>query len=69
MFNPYLSSHESALHPVPGRNAGPLQGLARRLGNLDSDDLLLLLLIYLLARKEDADGIWPLVAVALYLML
>ena len=72
MFNPYLSAHESALRPARGSGEtgnGPLQGILRRLGRLDSDDLLLLLLIYLLARKEDEDGIWPLVALGLYLML
>lgn len=36
---------------------------------MDSDDLLILLLVYLLVKEGEQDGIWPLVAAMLYLML
>ena len=71
MFNPYVSEPAQALRPVPRRNApgGLLEGLMGRLRNLDSDDLLILLLVYLVSREGEEDGIWPLVAVLIYLML
>lgn len=73
MFNPYVGGVSQSLRPVEGRGPekGGLGGILSRLGNLDSGDLLLLLLIYLLVREQE-DGhekIWPLVAAALYLML
>lgn len=66
MFNPYLAPPESALQPVKG---GGLGGILRRLETLDADDLVILLLLYLLAKDGEGDGIWPLAAVMLYLLL
>ena len=70
MFNPYVSDHAAALRPSAGKNApGPGPAILSRLNQLDSDDLLILLLIYLIARQEEEHGIWPFVAMGLYLML
>lgn len=69
MFNPYVSSAAKSIHPVKGERAGGLEGILGRLGRLESDDLLLLLLVFLLVKEGDQDGLWPLVAVMLYLML
>ncbi len=68
MFNPYVSAPGSALRPVSGSGPGPGSAILGRLNRLDSDDLLILLLIYLVLRQED-QGIWPFVAMGLYLML
>lgn len=72
MFNPYVSQPAEALRPVQHRgtpSGGLLDGLLGRLSRLDSDDLLILLLVYLLCRDGEEDGIWPLVAALLYLLL
>lgn len=69
MFNPYVGEPAQCIHPVKGEKSNALNGILERLGRLDSDDLLILLLVYLLAKEGDQDGIWPLVAALLYLML
>lgn len=73
MFNPYVEQSEpyplSAPSGVEGKPSRQTEGLLGRLGRLDSDDLLILLLIFLLAREGEGDALWPLVAAALYLML
>ena len=73
MFNPYVEEPVKDLHPIgpppspaPG---GALDGLLGKLGHLEKDDLLIGLLVYLLAKDGEQDGIWPLVAAALYLIL
>lgn len=77
MFNPYAGQPEEVLRPVP-QSAGPerppekpkvMEGLLERLGRLDRDDLLLLVLVFLLAKDGEGDVLWPLAAAALYLML
>ena len=68
MFNPYVSRPEDALRPVRRPPPGP-EGLLDRLGRLERDDLLILVLIYLLAKEGEPERIWPLVAVMLYLLL
>ena len=68
MFNPYVSRPEDALRPVRRPQKAP-EGILGRLGRLERDDLLILTLIYLLAREGDPDRIWPLAAVLLYLLL
>lgn len=68
MFNPYIGVPEQSLRPSKG--GGLLSGLVSKLKKLDSDDLLILLLIFLLSKRDGEEGdIWPLVAVAIYLML
>ena len=68
MFNPYVSSPAQRL--LKKKSGGFLGGLLSKLGRLDSDDLLILLLIYLLSKKDGEEGdLWPLAAVAIYLML
>ena len=69
MFNPYVGEPAQCIHPVKWEKRSGLDGILERLGRLDSDDLLILLLVYLLAKEGDQDGIWPLVAAMLYLML
>lgn len=70
MFNPYVGSLPQTLRPVPQKASGGngLGAIFSKLGDLDRDDLLMLLLIYLLVKEGDQDGIWPLVAAALYLL-
>lgn len=68
MFNPYIGATEQSLRP--SRGGGLLNGLLSKLKKLDSDDLLILLLIFLLSKRDGEEGdMWPLVAVAIYLML
>lgn len=71
MFNPYISSAGQSLRLITGKGStgSGLDGILRKLGNLDSDDLLILLLIYLLAKEGEQDGVWALVAAMLYLIL
>lgn len=68
MFNPYVASPAESLRKSKG--GGLLGGLLGKLKRLDSDDLLILLLIFLLSKKDGEEGdLWPLAAVAIYLML
>lgn len=69
MFNPYVGDPARCIRPVRGEKGGGLEGILGRLGRMDSDDLLILLLVYLLVKEGEQDGIWPLVAAMLYLML
>ena len=62
MFNPYFETPA----PQPPSKAG---GLQEKLSKLDSDDLLMLALVFILARKSNKDDMWPLIAVALYCFL
>lgn len=70
MFNPYVTGIQAALRPVhqQKRDMG-LETLLSRVGQLDNDDLIILLLVFLLARQGDPDGLWPLAAALLYLIL
>jgi hypothetical protein len=68
MFNPYVSPLSEALHPV-SEAPGPLSGLQARLQGLDRDDLLILLLLYLLLKEGPEDRLWPLLGALLYLLL
>jgi hypothetical protein len=70
MFNPYLSAPSQALARIPPRKEkdGPLR-LLERLKKLDSDDLLLMLIIYLLMKEPDKDELWPLLAALVYCIL
>lgn len=70
MFNPYVMGIQTALRPArqQKRDAG-LETLLSRLGQLDNDDLIILLLVFLLARQGDPEGFWPLAAALLYLIL
>ena len=68
MFNPYVSAPEQSLRPAKG--SGLLSGILSKLKKLDHDDLLILVLIYLLSKRDGEEGdLWPLAAVAIYLML
>lgn len=68
MFNPYIGTPEQSLRPAKG--SGLLGGLMSKLKHLDSDDLLILALIFLLSRKDGEEGDWwPLAAMAIYLLL
>lgn len=68
MFNPYLSSPHAMLEPMPAP-PGREDGLLERLSNLDNDDLLLLLIIFLLMKDGKQGSIWPMAAALIYLML
>lgn len=70
MFNPYVMDVSGALEPAPARHGkDPLRGMMDRLGRMDSDDLLLMLIIYLLVKDGNSDSIWPMIAALIYLML
>lgn len=62
MFNPYFE------RPAP-QTQSDKTGLPEKLSKLDSDDLLILALVFILAKKNSNDDIWPLIAVALYCFL
>ena len=70
MFNPYVTGIQTALRPArQQKKDGGLETLLSRLGQLDNDDLIILLLVFLLARQGDPEGFWPLAAALLYLIL
>lgn len=70
MFNPYVSEVQGALRPARQPKSDPGLGkLMDRLSHLDNDDLIILLLVFLLARQGDKDSFWPLAAALLYLIL
>ena len=70
MFNPYVSEVQRALRPARQQKQDlGLGKLMERLGHLDNDDLIILLLVFLLARQGDRDSFWPLAAALLYLIL
>ena len=70
MFNPYVSEIQGALRPVRRKKTDlGLGNLMERLSHLDNDDLIILLLVFLLARQGDQDSFWPLAAALLYLIL
>lgn len=62
MFNPYFESPSPQQPSVTG-------GLKEKLSKLDGDDLLILCLVFILARRTSKDDIWPMIAVALYCFL
>ena len=64
MFNPYFEASSP-----PAKSPALTSGLLEKLSKLDRDDLLILCLVFLLAKKSSKDDIWPLVAVALYCFL
>lgn len=75
MFNPYIPGIRPELQPLPpagpppGPGSGPLDGVLERLSHLERDDILIGLLVYLLAKDQEGDNLWPLLAAALYLFL
>jgi hypothetical protein len=70
MFNPYLATPRQALEQIPPRKAAEgHQRLLERLRKLDSDDLLLMLMIYFLMKEPNKDELWPLLAALLYCIL
>ena len=78
MFNPYIGGMPEPIRPVerphpaePPQERPPelLSGLLGHLGKLDRDDLMMLALIYLLARENPEDRICPLAAIILYCLL
>ena len=73
MYNPFLSPIETAVQPIPhkgGKPSQPLQNrIAGRLRNLDNDDLIIMLILYLLLRRSHQDRTIPILAVLLYCML
>lgn len=70
MFNPYVTGIQAALRPAGQQKQElGLNTLLGRLGQLDNDDLIILLLVFLLARQGDTEGFWPLAAALLYLIL
>lgn len=70
MYNPYFHEPSQMLRQKDtGTMNQPLDGLLKRIGHLDSDDLLVLLLIFILFRDGKKDGIWPLLAALVYCIL
>lgn len=70
MYNPYFHEPIKMLErKTDGGFSAPLHSITNRIQQLDSDDLLLLLLIFLLFRDGERDYLWPLLAVLVYCML
>jgi hypothetical protein len=77
MFNPYVGPVEQSLRqtkppkPAPGppEKSQSLGAVLDRLSSLDRDDVLIALLIFLLARDQETDSLWPMVAAGIYLLL
>ena len=70
MFNPYFHRPQQMLERKrddPSRQH--LEGLLRRVGHLDGDDLLLLMLIFLIFKDGEKDNVWSLLAVLVYCMI
>lgn len=67
MFNPYIEPNIP--EPTAKKNQSAMGGIFDKLKSLDQDDLLMLALIFILARKNSKEDIWPLVAVIIYCML
>lgn len=67
MFNPYVGSVSQSLHKPSEKTGGGVGGILGKIGELDRDDLLMLLLIFLLVKEGEQDGLWPMVAAMLYL--
>lgn len=68
MYNPYLNTTKQMLEPVRERK-GLMEGLVTKLRRLDEDDLLLMLIVYLVVRNGDRDDVWPLLAALVYCIL
>lgn len=68
MFNPYLNRPTQMLEPVTGKQ-DLLGGIMKRFRELDSDDLLLMLIVYLVMKDGKRDDVWPLLAALLYCIL
>ena len=70
MYNPYFHEPIKMLERKTDSGfSAPLRSLINRIQQLDSDDLLLLLLIFLLFRDGERDHLWPLLAALVYCML
>lgn len=70
MYNPFFQEPAQMLEKKEvsvGQN--PMDGFVNRLRELDRDDLLILLLIFLLFRDGNQDNLWPLLAALVYCML
>jgi hypothetical protein len=84
MFNPYVAPVTESLRPLappkekperperaerPPEKSQGLGAILGRLGQLDSDDMLIALLIFLLARDQEPDSLGPMVAAGIYLLM
>lgn len=68
MFNPYISEPAQALEPISKRQE-PLGGFLNQIRQLDGDDLLVMLILYLLLRDGKQDELWPLLGALMYCIL
>lgn len=68
MYNPYLNTTKQMLEPVNGTR-DITGGILRKLHQLDSDDILIMLIVYLVMRDGKKDDIWPLLAALMYCFL
>lgn len=68
MYNPYLNRPEQMLESIH-QGSPPLGGLLQKLNRLDQDDLLMLLILYLVMGEGKQGDVWPLLAVLLYCIL
>ena len=70
MFNPYFHESGGILECSSGRkNENPVDMILQKFKRLDNDDLLILMLIFLLFRDGKRESIWPLLAALVYCML
>ncbi len=71
LYNPYLGPVGEMLEPVRGNSgrSDPLGGILKGLSRLDGDDILLMMIIYLVLRDGEKENLWPLLGALLYCML
>ncbi len=70
MYNPFFQDPAQMLEQnKKSKGQNSMGGFMERLRGLDRDDLLILLLIFLLFQDENQDNIWPLLAALVYCML
>ena len=70
MYNPFLNSTAEMLEPVYRRKKdGFMERIFGRISSLDGDDLLIMLIIYLIMKDNEKEDIWPLLAALLYCVL
>ena len=70
MFNPFFHEPIQMLEKQTGSpQFNPANMIMQRISQLDGDDLLILLLIFLIFKDGKKDNVWPIIAALVYCML